>query len=93
MSAQLLLTLIVLLMLCTGIIIGALVGSGYAEDQLAERSRELNAREAELDAQWQALEKTQRLNQNFWQARQLMREEALRHNQHPDNPSGWSQAE
>jgi len=58
--------------------VGAVGGALLADSLTANRRRSLNAREAKLQSEWQALLTAQRLNAAFLQARRAMWEEAIR---------------
>lgn len=73
----------IVLLLTTGVLIGLVLydyGMTHERVRLAERERQLRV---ERDA----LERTQRINEKFWQARTAMRNEALRASPRRDRPS------
>jgi len=61
------------------VVFTGLVGGVILADRLlAHRGRALDAREAKLHAEWEALRKSQRLQVAFMAARRAMAEEAIR---------------
>jgi cell division protein FtsL len=73
------------ILICAGLVGGVIL----AGQLLAHRGQVLDAREAKLNAEWEALRTAQRLNAAFMAARQAMAKEAirqhredLRHGQH-----------
>jgi hypothetical protein len=72
---ELLALLFVVVLLAVGVCIGL-----FAKlENVEERRRRLAAREAELQAQWDALSSVNRLSWAYWLARQRLRDEARRH--------------
>ena len=63
---------VVALVLAALVAFGMWVGWRSAHEELEEQ-------EAELQAGWDALHRTQRVNAAFWKARQALRAEARRH--------------
>lgn len=55
--------------------IGAWAGWVSAYQRLRERDKAVRMQEDELQAGWDALHRTQRVNAAFWQARQALRDE------------------
>lgn len=69
--------------------IGMFIGAVLYDQETADEHARLAERERQLQAEWDALEQAQRINDSFWQARTAMRNEVLR--RHRGTPGNTGQ--